>query len=205
MVVLHARSGHKNACSFASIHLLSHPSFPSLTLASLAQNRSPVTMATLNAELNVLRMELQQHKTREEERKQRIDAANGGGGEEGKQGEEKSAFAKVDADGDGRISRDEWRDWADAEIKFMSSANEERGKIIMENRRLRTALTNPSESQKESRLRQQDAEMAVLQEQIVLQQLINENLKAELKISSLSDTHHPRGRGDTVHFVGKGY
>jgi hypothetical protein len=67
----------------------------------------------------------------------------------------------------------------------MKDANEERAAIIVENRRLRTALTNPSESQKEDRLRAQDQELAVLQEQIVSAQLLNENLQAELKIARL--------------------
>lgn len=157
--------------------------FSTEEILEFLKNRSPVSVATLNAELNALKMELQQHKLREKERKARVDAANGVGEE--KQGEEKSNFAKVDADGDGRINREEWRSWADAEIKFMKDANEERAAIIVENRRLRTALTKPSESQKEDRLRAQDQELAVFQEQIVSAQLLNENLQAELKIARL--------------------
>ena len=70
----------------------------------------------------------------------------------------------------------------------MAAANEERSKIIAENRRLRTALMNPSESQREERLRKQDQDLAVLQEQIVQAQLINENLLAEKKIAELHRT-----------------
>lgn len=93
---------------------------------------------------------------------------------------EDNTFNKVDADGDGKIDRGEWRDWADEQIKIMTFHNEERATIIQENRRLRMALTRTSDGQKEELLRENDAIMSSLSAKLALAQLQNSNLLAEL-------------------------
>ncbi len=142
------------------------------------KNRSPVSLATLTSELNSLKIELQQFKERERKQKEALeDEPTDKNGHD-----DKPTFSRVDGDGDGRISREEWRLWADGEIAFMEKANAERMEIVRENRRLRTALTNPSDSQKEERLIQQDMDLAELEELIAQEQLVNSNLQAELKV-----------------------
>jgi len=96
--------------------------------------------------------------------------------------EKSNNFSLVDADGDGKITRDEWRIWADNEIKFLKEANKERVKIIQENRRLRAALSKPSTAKQEEQLIQQDLELSELSELIAQAQLTKSTLEAELKV-----------------------
>jgi len=49
-------------------------------------------------------------------------------------------FDMIDADGDGQISREEWRKWADEKMTMLVTLNQERMQIVSENRRLRQAL-----------------------------------------------------------------
>ena len=78
--------------------------------------------------------------------------------------------------------RDEWRIWADNEIKFLKEANKERVKIVNENRRLRAALSKPSDSKQEELLIQQDLELSQLSEMIAQAHLTKSTLEAELKV-----------------------
>eukprot|EP00518_Triparma_eleuthera_P002281 CAMPEP_0182454682 /NCGR_PEP_ID=MMETSP1319-20130603/1209_1 /TAXON_ID=172717 /ORGANISM="Bolidomonas pacifica, Strain RCC208" /LENGTH=458 /DNA_ID=CAMNT_0024652703 /DNA_START=14 /DNA_END=1387 /DNA_ORIENTATION=- len=173
------------------------------------KNRSPIDIPALNDEMDALRVELEEMKRKEEEQRVRNEQDE----REQKAKDDKNRrrssvhfdtnapttsdaskpfsstvsqedFGAVDADGDGKISRDEWRLWADAEITFLEQANTEKMEIMAENKRLRQALTKPSLTQQEEFLQVQDLEMAELNDQVVELQFIQDQLEAELAISS---------------------
>ena len=168
------------------------------------KNRSmkgvPPTIEALDEELQSYKVELEAFKKKDEEQKER---------EERDQKEQQARdeltrrkskvqfdpknpetkevsgenFGTLDADGDGRISRDEWRSWADAEIVFLEQANKDKQEIMSENRRLRQALKKPTPAQQETLLQTQDLEMAELNDRAVEVKLIQDQLEAELAIS----------------------
>ena len=62
--------------------------------------------------------------------------------DEQKSGDVEAEFKSADSDGDGIISKDEWRRWNMEKQKLMRDANADRERLMSENRRLRSAL-NP--------------------------------------------------------------
>ena len=172
------------------------------------KNRSPIDIPALDEEMKALRAELEELKRKEEEQSKReeqdvreqkvkddlnrrrssvhFDTNAPSTREAGKPFSSvvsQEDFGAVDADGDGKISRDEWRLWADAEITFLEQANKDKMEIMAENKRLRQALTKPSLSQQEEFLQVQDLEMAELNDQAVEMQFLQDQLEAELAIS----------------------
>lgn len=92
------------------------------------KNRMPLNFNELNTELSTLKIEMEEFKAKEEANKKREEEeqkaqadrdANSGRrssvafAPDVKSEEGGNSFASVDADGDGMVSRDEWRAWAD--------------------------------------------------------------------------------------------
>ena len=82
-----------------------------------------------------------------------------------------SAFLDADRDGDGVLSRDEWRSWADEKMALMRDANAQREHLIIENRRLREALLPQSAGEIEAALREIDDERTKLHGEISLAEI----------------------------------
>ena len=78
----------------------------------------------------------------------------------------RSAFLDADRDGDGVLSRDEWRSWADEKMGLMRQANAQREHLIIENRRLRRALLPQSAEEIEVALREIDNERKQLRREV---------------------------------------
>jgi len=71
-------------------------------------------------------------------------------------------FSEVDADGDGQISRSEWRKWVAEKQRIMKAANKDRETLMNENRRLRMAMS-PSAKSVADRSRRSDERLVELE------------------------------------------
>ena len=71
-------------------------------------------------------------------------------------------FSEVDADGDGQISRSEWRKWVAEKQRIMKAANKDRETLMNENRRLRMAMS-PSAKSVAERSRRSDERLVELE------------------------------------------
>ncbi|GMH49892.1 hypothetical protein TrVE_jg818 [Triparma verrucosa] len=165
------------------------------------KNRMPLNFNELNAELSTLKTELEEFKAKEEANKKREEEeqkaqadrdANSGRrssvafAPDLKSEDGGPSFASVDADGDGKVSRDEWRMWADGEIAFLEQSNKEKVEIMAENKRLRSALMKPSAAKQEEMLMRQDIEMAELNDALVEVKLQQDQIEAELAVAITS-------------------
>lgn len=83
----------------------------------------------------------------------------GAGGDIGFDGDN---FSEVDADGDGQISRSEWRKWVAEKQRIMKAANKDRETLVNENRRLRMAMS-PSAKSAAERSRRNDERLIELE------------------------------------------
>ena len=105
--------------------------------------------------------------------------------------EDRSSFKAVDTDGDGTISRDEWRDWSEGEVARMTAAIQEREDVVAENRRLRKAIVGggadaDGDDQNRYWERQEaawDRELMSLEAEITKLERGNANLEAEVRIA----------------------
>mmetsp|Transcript_9645 Transcript_9645/g.12581 ORF Transcript_9645/g.12581 Transcript_9645/m.12581 type:complete len:698 (-) Transcript_9645:305-2398(-) len=87
-------------------------------------------------------------------------------------------FTEADLDGDGKISRNEWRKWTLEKQKIMQAANSDREKLIKENKRLRMAL-NPQAQNNFERLKLKDDAIDELREEISALRVDNRSAEAE--------------------------
>eukprot|EP00597_Dinobryon_sp_UTEXLB2267_P012265 CAMPEP_0170122228 /NCGR_PEP_ID=MMETSP0020_2-20130122/16510_1 /TAXON_ID=98059 /ORGANISM="Dinobryon sp., Strain UTEXLB2267" /LENGTH=1705 /DNA_ID=CAMNT_0010353037 /DNA_START=47 /DNA_END=5164 /DNA_ORIENTATION=+ len=88
-------------------------------------------------------------------------------------------FANADKNGDGVISREEWRNWIDEKHKLVQSHNEVKSSLINEIRTLRKSL-NPNSEQAFLDLQKSENMRIKLEEELVRTQIQCDQLRSEL-------------------------
>jgi len=88
-------------------------------------------------------------------------------------------FANADKNGDGVISREEWRNWIDEKHKLVQSHNEVKSSLINEIRTLRKSL-NPNSEQAFLDLQKSENMRIKMEEELVRTQIQCDQLRSEL-------------------------
>ena len=112
-----------------------------------------------------------------------------GGGQVQDSGDAEAEFKGADLDGDGQISKAEWRKYNAEKQKLMREANEDRERLMNENRRLRSAL-NPDSLRAVEKERERSKELHALEVRNGELEIRNRELEKqmqELKVSFAQD------------------
>lgn len=87
-------------------------------------------------------------------------------------------FARVDSNGDGVLSRQEWALWYRKKMEIMRAANAQRQQLIKDNNRLRKALSQKADSTFRDKIKLRDR----LNDELLKLRLENDNLRHEIEL-----------------------
>jgi hypothetical protein len=104
----------------------------------------------------------------------------GGGGGGGGAGGGAGDFDRFDADGDGAIGRAEWQAYQEDKARIQRQANEDRERLVEQNRRLRLAM-NPASGSYEARMREVEEDRTRMNQELTALRSDKRNLEAELQ------------------------